>query len=176
MISREQSKEFLCMKNKILLTGTAVLLAVLLLGFVPFRREIEKTIPVRVTESTGAVTESEMHINGIYSFTLFLPDRFEGSMEIAAFPETTGRTVEIRVADVPSDVLVCRRWQGSRLDSLFFGYIRADSAMNRAVILKAADGVLDLTGADNCVILAGDASPEDAAALLESIRQHGEEP
>ena len=53
-----------------------------------------------------------------------------------------------------------------------FGVISADFSMNGMVILKSdADGAIDLTGENTCVILCGDAEPEDAYKLIGSLKQ-----
>ena len=158
-------------KKRILISVIILMAASAVLYALPIRFGITKTVPAQVIESinSGAASATEMTIDGTYTFYIFKPDRFEGSVKIAAFPETSGRTVDLKLTSEP-DSLIYRNWQGSKLDSMMFGMICADFAMNSIIILKTdANGAIDLTGEQTCVILAGNASADDARKMLNDL-------
>ncbi|MBQ8510973.1 MAG: hypothetical protein IJ493_13810 [Clostridia bacterium] len=165
------SKAFFALikEKKIVIPTVCVLLVLAALSFVPIRWSISQTVTARVIEnmSVASAVETELTIDGEYSFYLFRPDRFKGSIEMAAFPETAGKCVELETAEAWPDHLVYRSWNGAKLNSESFGLIQTDFGMKRMIIFKSdADGIINLSGEQTCVILVGDVMLSDAYRLL----------
>jgi len=160
---------------KILLIPAAVLLfAAVILLFVPVRWNITKTLTVQVIEnlSEGTAFDSEITLDGEYTFYMFRPDRFEGSMEIAAFPEMSGKSVSFKTAEDLPDGLVLRSWRGSKLESEAFGMIWADVGMKKIVIFRSDEGGgIELDGSGTCAVIGGEASVSDAVGVLGVMKE-----
>ena len=160
-------------KKKIFASAAIILSIMIILCFLPIRWNISQAVTVRMIEdmSEGYAEETEMLINGEYCFYLFRPDRFEGKIEIANFPETLNKDVEFIVAEKLPSHLIYRSWNGSKLNSESFGLIKADFGMKRMIIFKSNEnGIINLDGEQTCVILSGASTLEDAYALLENVR------
>ena len=161
------------MKKRIVTAAVILITLTAILYFVPIKFNITKTMTARVFENikSGTPKQTTVTLDGTYTFYLFRADKYTGSLKIEAFPETNGKEVGIGVS-TSSDSLIYRSWRGSRLNSEMFGVISADFSMNGMVILKSdADGAIDLTGENTCVILCGDAEPEDAYKLIGSLKK-----
>ena len=119
-------------KKRIIIPALILLFAFVVLCFKPICWDISQTMTVQIIEnlSEGSAVESEMIVQGRYSFYLFRPDRFEGHLEIATFPETAEGEVDITTADAYPDHLLYLNWDGSRLNSESFGLIQAGFGMD----------------------------------------------
>ena len=161
------------MKKRIAAAAVILLTLTAILYFVPVKFCIGKTMTAQVYDNIKSETagQTTVTLDGTYTFYLFRPDNFTGSLKIEAYPETAGKDVDLRISASP-DSLIYRSWSGSRLNSEMFGVISAAFSMNGMVILKSdAAGAIDLSGENTCVILCGDAEKEDAYKLLESLKQ-----
>jgi hypothetical protein len=164
-------------KKRVSIPVFIVLFAFVVLCFKPVYWNISRTMTVQIIENLndGSAVEGEMIVKGTYWFYLLRPDVFEGRIEIAAFPETAEKNVELRVAEKLPDPLVYRSWDGSILTGESFGLIWAGVGMKKMIILKSdANGTINLDGEKTCVILAGDTTPNDAWKLLKSLQQLSE--
>ena len=109
------------MKKRVLVAFIIFALLLIIFFFIPIRFNISDSLTAKYIAdmANGSSTETEIFINGTYSFYLFRSDKFEGNLEIVSFPETSDKRVEIRVADGITDTLVYRSWDGSKLNSRF---------------------------------------------------------
>lgn len=159
--------------KKILIPAAIVLTALIILCCVPIQWNVFRIMPAQVVEnvSDGSIVESEITVEGKYYFHLLKPDRFEGKIEIAAFPETTAGNVDFEVSGTVLPNLIYRSWSGSKLNSEFFGLIKANFGMKQMIVFKSDEnGGIHLDGEQTCVILAGDAKLEGALALLKDLQ------
>jgi len=160
--------------KKFFITSVILLIALLILGFIPFRRNIARTETVQILEdlSSGTAAETVIKMEGTYSFYLLRPDRFTGKIEIGAFPETAGKEVDCTVAEPFPSSLIYRSWTGSVLNSDFFGLIKTGVGMKKMILFHSDDdGGISLNGEGTCVILSGGASAEDARNLLDKMEK-----
>ncbi len=160
--------------KKIVIPSAIVLSVLIILCFVPIQWNVSQTMAVQVTEdmSEGSFIETEMKIAGKYYFYLFQPDRFDGKIEIASFPETAGKNVDFKMTGTSPSSLIYRSWTGSKLNSESFGLIKANFGMKQMIIFKSDEnGGINLEGEQTCVILTGTATLEDARKLLNDLQK-----
>lgn len=160
------------MKKKVIALSIIVF-ALITLYFVPIRWNISRTVPAQMIEdiSNGSATETEIKVEGEYYFYIFRPDRFEGAMEITAFPETLGKNVDLEVKRNSTMSLIYRSWLGGELNSEALGFFQASFGMKRIIIVKLnSDGIINLNGKGTCVIISDNSGLEDAWALLNDLR------
>ena len=162
------------MKKKWIVISIVIFVLILIMFcFIPICWKISHTMTVQLVDNIGdgVAVETEILLDGEYSFYLFRPDFFKGSIEMPAFPETVGKSAEIRIQKGTPDTLVYRSWQGSKLHSEAFGMVQASFGMKQMIICKSdEDGGINLDGDQTCVILVGDTTLENARELLEDLK------
>lgn len=156
--------------KKIIISALIVILVIVVLGFMPFRRNISTTLSAQITYDISGTTfaEAEIKIDGEYTFYLFREDRFVGKIEISSFPETTEKNVDIKLSASKPSHLIYRSYLGAELQSMSFGYIKADLGMKNIVIVTSKeDGSINLNGDQVGAILTGNATLKDASNILD---------
>ncbi|MCQ2431258.1 MAG: hypothetical protein MJ175_01505 [Clostridia bacterium] len=160
------------MKKIPMLLIAVVLLILVVICTIPISWNISKNIKVNYLadfkDETAA--ETELVIEGRYTFRLFRPDRFEGELELKALPKTAGKYVELELSHDQLNNLIYHNWNSSKLVSSFVGYINADTGMKQVMI--AVTNPEDENGLENdhiMVFYTDGRTMDDVKAFLSSI-------
>lgn len=164
------------MKKKILIIAGILLLCLLYFCLFPIKHNIDRECEASLlnTDSTGEGQKLTVKIKGKYSFYLFQPDTFRGTIEIEGFPETSGE-VTLRF-DHGTANLVYHHWDRYELHSQSFGLISANFGLKDFIILKEdTTAGIDLSGNGLYAIISKNMDIADVEAfrlkLLEEMQR-----
>lgn len=156
-------------KKTAILVLIIALLALGVICYKPIQWNVSKKVKVNLVGDfeDNTILKTDLLIDGRYTFKLFRPDTFVGTLELPILSETKGRNVELELEYNKPHDLIYHHYNGSKLVSDFVGYIYANVGMKHIIIIKEETTNQTSVGDDNITIFyTDDIAWEDVKLLI----------